>query len=295
MILVAGGTGRLGASIVQQLLENGHDVRVLTRDPIRARALPDRVELARGDLRSPNDVATALKSCRVVISAVHGFAGPGRPSPEAIDRDANLALVGAAKRAGVQHFVLFSVQGAARDHPMSLHRAKAAAEAGLRDSGLTFTIIRPTAFMETWMAIIGGTLADKGRALVFGPGRNPINFVSVRDVTALTALILANDGLKNQTLEIGGPENLNFVAIAEAMIEAHGKAASIEHIPLPVLRVMSVLARPFAPIFARQAHAAVVMNTMDFSFDGGARDRFPSLPRTTLRDVLQGRRAAGIP
>ena len=292
MILVAGGTGNLGAHLVSGLVGGGHDVRVLTRDPKRANVSStdfERVELVTGDVRVPADVARAVASCRVVISAVHGFAGRGNPSPEAIDRDANRVLITAAKAAGVEHFILLSVQGAAADHPMSLHRAKHAAEQALRESGLAFTILRPTAFMETWTGIIGGTIAAKGHALVFGPGKNPINLVSVRDVAALVLLALEDPSLRNETLEIGGPENLGFVSLAEQIIQAQGKPARIKHIPLPVLRVMSVLARPFAPVFARQARAAVVMNTIDMSFDGAVRERLPSLPRTTLSDVLSAR------
>jgi uncharacterized protein YbjT (DUF2867 family) len=126
--------------------------------------------------------------CATVISAVHGLVGPGKPSPEAIDRDANRALIQAAAAAGVQHLVLVSVHGAAPDHPMSLHRAKYSAEQALQASGVAWTIVRPAAYLETWLAIIGAKLADHGQALVFGPGRNPINFVAAGDVAAVVDL-----------------------------------------------------------------------------------------------------------
>jgi uncharacterized protein YbjT (DUF2867 family) len=182
--------------------------------------------------------------------------------------------------------VLLSGHGVAATHPMSLHRAKHAAEEAVRASGLPFTIIRPTFFLERWRQVIGDSISDKGHALVFGPGKNPINFVSVRDVAALVALALRDDSLRGETLEIGGPQNIDFVTFAERLIEASGKPARIKHIPLPVLRVMSVLARPFSPMFARQAGAAVVMNTTDMTFDGPTRQRFPMLPTTRLADVL---------
>ncbi len=288
MILVVGGSGTLGARVVELLVARGHAPRVLTRAPERAATMVG-AEIVSGDLRNPADVTAAVKGCRVVISAVQGFAGPGNPSPEAIDRDANRVVIRAAKAAGVAHFVLLSVQGAAADHPMSLHRAKFAAERSLRDSGIAFTILRPTAFMETWIRIVGSPLAAKGQALVFGPGRTPINFVSARDVAGLTVLAIEDQSLQNETIEIGGPENLTFVTFAERLIHASGKPGHIKHVPLPALRVMSLLARPFAPVFARQASAAVVMNTRDFSFDGSLVDRFPNLPRTTLSELLGAR------
>jgi uncharacterized protein YbjT (DUF2867 family) len=228
-----------------------------------------------------------VRGCQTVVSAVHGFVGPGKPSPESIDRDANLALIQAAATAGVQHLVLVSVLGAAPDHPMSLHRAKHAAEQALQASGTQWTIIRPAAYLETWIAIIGAKLADTGQALVFGPGRNPINFVSADDVAAVVDLAVHDQSLRGQILEVAGPENLTFTQLAERLITASGKPGRTRHIPLLMLRAMSVLARPVAPVFARQAQAAVVMNTTDMTVDVAAiRDRFPTIPATTLDDII---------
>jgi uncharacterized protein YbjT (DUF2867 family) len=288
MILVAGGTGTLGSQVVRLLLERGEPVRVLTRDPARAAHLPGSVEVVTGDLRNPAAVAAAVRGCATVVSAVHGFVGPGKPSPEAIDRDANRALIQAAADADVQHLVLVSVLGAAPDHPMSLHRAKHAAEQALQASGLAWTILRPAAYLETWIAIIGAKLADDGQALVFGPGRNPINFVSAHDVAAVVDLAVCDRSLRGQLLEVGGPENLSFTQLAERLITASGRPGRIRHVPLAMLRALSLLARPVSPTFARQAQAAVVMNTTDMALDTSTiRDRLPTIPATTLDQVIR--------
>ena len=288
MILVAGGTGTLGTQVVRRLSDRGQSVRVLTRDPTRAAHLPDTVQTLTGDLRDPAAVAAAVRGCATVVSAVHGFVGPAKPSPEAIDRDANRALIQAAATAGVEHLVLVSVLGAAPDHPMSLHRAKYTAEQALRTAGLPWTIIRPAAYLETWIAIIGAKLADNGQALVFGPGRNPINFVSAHDVAAVVDLAVHDQALRGQVLEVAGPENLTFTQLAERLITASGKPGRTRHIPLPMLRAMSVLARPVSPVFARQAQAAVLMNTTDMTVNVSTiLDRFPTIPATTLDDVIR--------
>jgi uncharacterized protein YbjT (DUF2867 family) len=287
MILVAGGSGTLGTEVVRRLADRGEPVRVLTRDPARAAHLPEMVEILAGDLGDRAAVAEAVAGCASVVSAVHGFAGPGKPSPEAIDHDANRALIRAAAAAGVGHLVLVSVLDAVPDHPMSLHRAKHAAEQALRTSGLPWTIIRPAAYLETWAGIIGAKLAAKGQAVVFGPGRNPINFVSAHDVAALVDLAVHDPSLRGQALEVAGPENLTFTELAERLIAASGQPGRIRHVPLPILRAMSVLARPVSPTFARQAQAAVVMNTTDMTADVTAiRDRFPTMAATTLEEVL---------
>jgi uncharacterized protein YbjT (DUF2867 family) len=290
MILIAGGTGTLGSQVVRLLSRRGLDVRVLTRDRTHAAHLPATVHTVLGDLRDPKAVSAAVRGCPTVISAVHGFAGPGRPSPKSIDRDANRRLIQAAAAANVEHFVLVSVLGAAPDHPMSLHRAKYTAERALIASGLRWTIIRPGAYLETWIPIIGSTIADKGQAVVFGPGRNPINFVSAHDVAAVVDLAVHDPSLHAQILAATGPENLTLTQIADRLIADSGRPGRIKRVPLPMLRAMSVLARPFSPVFARQAQAAVVMNTTDMTADVAAlRHRFPLIPVTTLNDVLTRR------
>jgi uncharacterized protein YbjT (DUF2867 family) len=296
MILVAGGTGTLGTQLVRRLSDRGLPVRVLTRDPARAAHLPGSVEVLTGDLRDSAAVAAAVHGATTVVSAVHGFAGLGKPSPEAIDRDANRALIRAAADADVQHLVLVSVLGAAPDHPMSLHRAKHAAEQALQTSGLAWTIIRPTAYLETWIAITGAKLADDGQALVFGPGRNPINFVSAHDVAAVVDLAVCDRSLRGQLLELGGPENLTFTQLAERLITASGRPGRIRHIPLAMLRALSLLARPVSPAFARQAQAAVVMNTTDMTLDTSTiRDRLPTIPATTLEAVIRRQPTLEVP
>jgi uncharacterized protein YbjT (DUF2867 family) len=292
VILVAGGTGTLGSQVVGLLAVRGLEVRVLTRDPARAERLPRNVEVLVGDLLDRAAVAAAVAGCATVVSAVHGFAGPGKPSPEAIDRDANRGLFQEAADAGVEHVVLVSVLGAAADHPMSLHRAKFAAERSLRASGPSWTILRPAAFMETWITLIGAKLASGGSALVFGPGHNPINFVSSRDVAAAVDAAVHDPSLRGQALEVAGPENLTFTQVADRLIAASGRPGRTRHLPLPMLRAMSVLARPVSPTFARQVQAAVVMNTTDMTADVSTiRDRLPSIPATPLEVAL--RRQAG--
>lgn len=290
MILVAGGTGTLGTQVVRLFVDRGQDVRVLSRDPARTAHLPGTVQILAGDLRDPATIAAAVRGCATVVSAVHGFAGPGRPSPETIDRDANRGLIQAAAAAGVGHMVLVSVLGAAPDHPMSLHRAKHAAEQALQAAGLPWTVIRPAAYLETWIGIVGAKLADEGQALVFGPGRNPINFVSADDVAAVVDLAVHDRSLHGQVVEVAGPENLTFTQLAERLIAVSGRPGRTRHIPLPMLRAMSLLARPVSPMFARQAQAAVVMNTTDMTVDLAAiRDRLPTVPATLLDEVLSRR------
>jgi uncharacterized protein YbjT (DUF2867 family) len=181
MILIAGGTGTLGNRIVRLLKARGLQVRLLVRDPAREMD-GDLVEVIPGDVLAPQAVERAMDGVRIVVSAIQGFSGSGDYSPRTVDFQGNSNLIQAARAAGVEHFVLVSVHGAAPDHPMELFRMKYRAEQELRESGLAWTIIRPTAFMETWATILGKPLLETGKTRVFGRGHNPINFVSADDV-----------------------------------------------------------------------------------------------------------------
>jgi uncharacterized protein YbjT (DUF2867 family) len=288
MILVAGGTGTLGRRVVRRLVDRGvGPVRVLTRDPGRAGHLPSAVQVVVGDLCA-DPLEQVVEGCSTVISAVHGFAGPTRTSPEAVDGHGNARLIDAAKRTGVQHVVLVSVAGAAPDHPMSLHRMKYAAEQAVHASGIRATTVRATSFLETWMEIIGGKLSTGGPALVLGPGRNPINFVSADDVAALICVAVEGDRRIGEQLSVGGPQDLTFVEIAEHLLAHTRGNPGTRHVPLPVLRALAILARPTHPGFARQARAAVVMNTTDMSFDAmPIRERFPEIEPTTMNMLTE--------
>ena len=115
MIAIAGGTGRLGRLLTRRLTERGVGVRVITRDPARAAHLRDLpIQIVTADVRDRPSIRAALGGATTSVSAVHGFAGPGRVSPESIDRDGNANLIDSAAELGVE-VILMSVVGAAAD------------------------------------------------------------------------------------------------------------------------------------------------------------------------------------
>jgi NADH dehydrogenase len=250
------------------------------------------VDVARGDVRDAASVGRALRGVGTVISAVHGFAGPGGVSPASVDRVGNANLIDAAALAGAA-FVLVSVVGASPGHPIGLFRAKHGAEETLRTSGIPWTIVRATTFMETWATIMNQPLQASGKIPVFGRGDNPVNFVSATDVAALTALAVTDPGLRGQVLELGGPDNLTFNQLATIVQETTGRRGTVRHIPRPALQAMAWATATIKPALARQARAALAMDTLDMTFDPApTRRAFPDLPETDIRlalkDLLEG-------
>lgn len=261
MILVAGGTGTLGAALVPRLVERNLPVRVLTR----AGEAPAGVEAVTGDIRMPADAARAVEGAQTVVSAVTGF-GPARgQTSRSVDLEGNRTLFAAAREAGVEHVVLLSVHTAAPDHPIELFRMKFAAEQELRGSGLAWTIVRPTAYLETWKMVLCDPLVQKGKTQVFGRGENPINFVSVQDVAAAVERAVVDPERRGQVLEVAGPENLTMNELVERYRQDPGRAGTVTHVPRAAMRVASVGLRAVNPAMAELVGAALVMDTTDMT------------------------------
>jgi uncharacterized protein YbjT (DUF2867 family) len=271
VILIAGGSGTLGRAVVARLVASGQEVRVLTRDSSHVEGLG--VGSVIGDVRDPSTLSAATEGASVVISAVHGFVGGRGAGPEEVDLGGNRNLVRACVGARVDHFIMLSALGAAADHPMSLHRAKYAAEQDLRASGLSWTILRPSSYVETWTGIVGGKVASGGPGLVFGRGDNLINFISVQDVATLVELAVSDAALRGQTIDVPGLDNLTMVELAQRL-----GASKVRHVPRGALRLLAGVLPALAPAFARQAQAAVVMDTTVMSADAAALvARFPDI------------------
>lgn len=298
MILIVGARGRLGGAVTRRLLAAGQSVRAMTRTPSQLADLAARgAEVVAGDLRDPASLARACSGVDRVLAAAHAFDGAGANVPATVDDAGNRALVDAARAAGVEHVVFTSIQGARADHPIDIWRDKARAETYLSASGLSHTILRPSAFMELWTDIVGTPIVRQGRAMIFGRGTNPINFVAVADVARYAVFALDDPRARGQIIEVGGPDNVSLLAFARMIERALGRApAAPRHIPLAMMRVMGVVARPVNPAFARQVRAGVLMDTTDMSMDPGPTlRRFPlDAPELTrLEDVVARRYGAG--
>ncbi|HEY5223878.1 MAG TPA: NAD(P)H-binding protein, partial [Microbacteriaceae bacterium] len=236
MILVVGGTGTLGRLLVRSLIACGDTVRVLTRSTTVADALAEQgAEPVIGDLRDADTVRRAVAGCAAVVAAASGFGPMGSSTPTSVDCGGNLTLIGEAAKAGVGRFVFVSVRGAAPDARLELARMKYAAEQALSSSAMMWTIVRPSPFLETYLAIVGQPMARRNTTLVFGNGAAVVNFVSVRDVAALVGKALRDPALAGKTVEWGGA-NFTLNDLSTAIHKAAGRPGPTSHVPIGMLR-----------------------------------------------------------
>jgi uncharacterized protein YbjT (DUF2867 family) len=286
MILVAGGTGRLGALVTGRLVDRGLGVRVLTRDPARAGGLPHAVEVAVGDVRDRASLAAAMEGADCVVSAIHGFAGPGGGTPATVDRDGNANVVDAAAEEGAE-VVLVSVVGAAPDSPMELFAMKYAAEQYLLQSAVPATIVRATAFVELWAELLRKTAARSGRPVVFGRGDNPVNFVCVGDVAAAVEYAVIDRSCRGAIMEVGSPDNLTLNTLAAMVQAADKRTGAPRHLRPLLLRALAGSIGALQPALGRQLRAALAMDNAALAFDPTSmRSLRPGLPCTPVASCL---------
>lgn len=290
MILVVGGTGTLGRLVVRLLLASGERVRILTRRPFGAAALREAgAEILAGDLLDPDAVTLACAGAHTLVCVAHSMLGRGRHASDRVDGDAHRALIDAATEAGVRHVVYTSVHDyGPATHQVPFFRTKFQLERHLKGKGVSYTILRPTAFIETHAhMLIGAPILAGRRVVMIGNGENPRNFVAARDVATFAVLAIHDPALAGGTLDIGGPDNRSHMDVVRTYEQASGRRARVTHIPLAVARIARPTIQPIHPGVGQLLQAIVLAETTDQRFDAAplAR-RFPQVPLTSLDEWI---------
>ena len=206
-VFVLGATGTIGKATVRALVARGHEVVCLVRPrPDRA---PDLFEGATVRFGEATDAASVAREglCGERFDAVVSCMASRTGAPKdawAVDYEANLHALSAAKAAGVGHFVLLSAICVQKPR-LAFQHAKLAFERALMDSGLSYSIVRPTAFFKSLSGQVARVKAGKPY-LVFGDGRQTAcKPISDADLGAYLAACVDDPALANRVLPIGGP------------------------------------------------------------------------------------------
>lgn len=235
MILVVGSTGFVGREVVRGLTAKGQRVRAMVRpggDPARLESLSGGgAELVHGDLKDRASLRRACEGVATVVSTASATISRGEgDSIDRVDRDGQLQLIDAARETGVQHFVYLSISGNMEgDFP--LRHAKRAVEAHLVRSGLAYTIVRPSFFMEVWLSPHAGFDPAGGKVRIYGSGEHPVSLISASDVAQFVAGCVDNPAVRNETIELGGPEPVTSLAVVGLFEQALGRQIAREHVP----------------------------------------------------------------
>src|SRR5262249_2284557 len=163
MILVVGSSGLVGGMITRMLLARGDAVRILVR---RASPLVDAGAIpVYGDLKDPSTLVAACRDVDVVISPASAGERGGDDTPQTVDFEGPATLTAAARAAGVRQFISVSALIASEQSPAPLGRAKAQAEAALRASGMSYTILAPHCILDVNAPLVIGSALRAGHGV----------------------------------------------------------------------------------------------------------------------------------
>lgn len=239
MNLIVGATGLVGGEICRRLSANNKPVRALARptgdasriDELRASG----AEVVMGDLKDPASIEAACAGADAVLSTASSMLSrQSGDTIDGVDRIGQLQLVEAAKAAGVKHFVYVSFAPIAED--FALQRAKREVEQALIASGMTYTILRPTFFMEIWFSPVLGFDVAARRARIYGEGVNPISWISFPNVAEFAVRSLDTPAARNATFPLGGPEAISPFAAVHIFEQLAGAHFTVEYVMEAVLR-----------------------------------------------------------
>jgi uncharacterized protein YbjT (DUF2867 family) len=221
VILVTAAAGRTGRSLVPALVRRGHAVRAfdVTSEVERLTDL-GAAETIAGDMLDPRAVAAAVEGVEAVIHI-----GPPMHPREA---EMGHAVVAAARRAGVSHFVQFSVTHPQLE-PLLNHQAKLAVERTVLLSRIPFTILQPMHYMQNIdvRRVVERGVLNQPYAL-----ETPLAHVDLEDVTEVAALVVMDPKHHYATYELCGDDYVNAHQLAASIGAISGRSVTAEHVPL---------------------------------------------------------------
>lgn len=305
-VLVLGATGTIGRAAVRALVERGHEVVCLVRRragpggslaPEESTRLLHGAVVRFGDATDPASLAhDGIHGERfdAMVSCMASRTG----SPEdawAIDYRAHVAALAAAKAAGVSHVVLLSAI-CVQKPMLAFQQAKLAFEKALVESGLIYSIVRPTAYFKSLSGQVERVKRGKP-FLVFGDGTlTACKPISDGDLGRYLAECLDDEGRWNRVLPVGGPgEAITPREQGELLFALLGQPPRFTHVPVKMLDAIIALLSTLGRIFPRMAEKAelagigryyatesmLVLNAATGRYDAGAT---PSAGTETLAD-----------
>jgi NADH dehydrogenase len=259
MILVTGGTGFVGSHLVRRLRQEGLPVRVVVRNPDKARALKDLgVDVVRGDI---SDAASLEKAAAGVERVIH-LVGIIQEAPgatfEGVHVDGTRNILEASRKNGVRHVFYQSALGTRPNAKSKYHKSKWAAEELVRASEIPYTILRPSLIYgdgDQFTIRLSEMIGLSPLLPVIGSGKSKVQPIFIDDVAACIMKAVTSDCCLNEIYEIGGPDQLSYEEVTIAIAEAMGVKRPTLHLPLFFMKSMAKVFEavlPNAPVTADQ-------------------------------------------
>src|SRR5215469_1678999 len=236
-VLVIGATGTVGAPVARQLRDDGYHVRLLVRDPKRAAAqLGSGFEYIQGSVEECETVQQALSGCTEVHISLQAGSNPA--DIERVEYQGAMRVVELAARQPGMHLSYVSGMsvGGQVGHGVLADQAKGRVEQAIQDSGLAFTIFRPTYCMDNLPKHLQGK-----RAMVLGKQPHPLHLVAASEFGRMVSRAFQESLAQNRIFFIQGPEALTLVEALRLYCSLLQPEAKVTTIPLSLMSVLDTL------------------------------------------------------
>lgn len=240
-IFISGGTGFVGGHLIQELLNRGHELRLLTH---RRRKVIAGIEQIEGDVTRPETFEEAVRGCDAVINLV----GIIREFPfkdvtfKKLHVKATANMLAASQSAAVRRYLQMSALGTRAGAVSDYHRTKWQAEELVRGSGLYWTIFRPSLIFGPKDAFINMLAAQLRLAPVMpviGSGSYRLQPIHADDVARCFALALEMPETVGQTYELCGNDCMNYEELLDVIAAAMGRSKPFKpHAPLGLMKLI---------------------------------------------------------
>lgn len=243
-VLIVGATGTLGRQVTRRALDEGYAVRCLVRSPRKAGFLKEwGAELVQGNLCDPETLTRALEGIEVVIDAA-----TARPtdslSIKEVDWDGKVALIQAAKQAGVKRFIFFSILDAEKYPDVPLMEIKRCTEEFLKESAIDYTVLRTAGFLQGLIGQYAIPILEGQAVWVMGD-TSPIAYIDTQDLARFAVKAIALPETVNATFPVVGSRAWSGYEIIRLCERLSGKQAKITRMPMGLLKGVQRVARFF--------------------------------------------------
>jgi uncharacterized protein YbjT (DUF2867 family) len=243
-LLIVGATGTLGRQIVRHAIDEGHTVRCLVRNARKAAFLKEwGAELVPGNLCVPASLPAALAGMDAVIDAATTRATDSL-SIRQVDWEGKVALIQAAKAAGIQRFIFFSILNAEGFRHVPLMDVKYCTEQFLAESGLDYTILKCSGFLQGLIGQYAIPVLEKQAVWVMGD-TEPIAYMDTQDIAKFAIRALSVPETIHQAFPIVGSRAWNPYEIIRLCERLSGQEAKVTQLPLNLLRTVRHVTRFF--------------------------------------------------
>lgn len=243
-LLIVGSTGTLGRQVVRRALDEGYKVRCLVRSPKKAAFLKEwGAELVPGNLCYLETLAPALEGVTAVIDAA-----TSRPtdslSIKQVDWDGKVALIQAAKAAGVERFIFFSLLDADKYPEVPLMEIKRCTELFLAQSGLNYTVLQLCGFMQGLIGQYAIPILEKQAVWITGES-SPIAYMDTQDIAKFAVRALKVPETENKTFPVVGTRAWSAEELISLCERLSNQDARITRMPINLLRTVRHVSRFF--------------------------------------------------